>query len=74
MWVVGDMLFLAASFAILLGWSRAETRATERSDRRAAEEMVAIRMREARLAERLGREPGAADRAPDAQPGSGVSR
>jgi putative membrane protein len=74
MWVVGDMLFLAASFAILLGWSRAETRATERTDRRAAEEMAAIRVREARLAERLAREPGAADRAPDAQPGSGVSR
>ncbi|HET9083067.1 MAG TPA: cytochrome c oxidase assembly protein [Candidatus Limnocylindrales bacterium] len=74
MWVVGDMLFLAASFAILLGWSRAETRAAERTDRRAAEEMAAIRVREARLAERLAREPGAADRAPDAQPGSGVSR
>ena len=74
MWVVGDMLFLAASFAILLGWSRAETRASERTDRRAAEEMAAIRVREARLAERLAREPGAADRAPDAQPGSGVSR
>jgi putative membrane protein len=74
MWVVGDMLFLAASFAILLGWSRAETRATERTDRRAAEEMAAIRVREARLAEWLAREPGAADRAPDAQPGSGVSR
>lgn len=74
MWVVGDMLFLAASFAILVGWSRAETEATERTDRRAAEEMAAIRVREARLAERLGRDPAATDRAPDPQSGSGVSR
>ena len=74
MWVVGDMLFLAASFAILVGWSRAETRATERIDRRAAEELAAIRVREARLAERRGRDAGGVEGAPDAQPGSGVSR
>ena len=74
MWVVGDMLFLAASFAILVGWSRAETRATERTDRQAAVEMAAIRVREARLAERLGRDPAAAEQSAEAQPGSGVSR
>lgn len=74
MWVVGDMIFLAASFAILLGWSRAETKATERTDRRAAEELAAIRIREARLADRLGREHGATEHPRDAQPGSGVSR
>jgi putative copper resistance protein D len=73
MWVVGDMLFLAASFGILVGWSRAETRAAERTDRRAAEELAAIRVREARLAERIGRDP-APEPAPDAQSGSGVSR
>jgi len=74
MWVVGDLIFLTASFAILVGWSRAEARAAERIDRRAAEEMAEIRIREARLAERLGREQAVTDRAPDAQPGSGVSR
>jgi hypothetical protein len=36
--------------------------------------MAEIRIREARLAERLGREQAVTDRAPDAQPGSGVSR
>jgi len=74
MWVVGDLIFLTASFAILVGWSRAEARAAERIDRRAAEEIAEIRIREARLAERLGREQAVTDRAPDAQPGSGVSR
>jgi len=74
MWVIGDMLFLAASFAILVGWSRAETRATERTDRQAALEMAAIRVREARLAERLGRDPAAAEQGTEPQPGSGVSR
>ena len=58
----------------LFGWSRAEARAAERIDRRAAEEIAEIRIREARLAERLGREQAVTDRAPDAQPGSGVSR
>jgi putative membrane protein len=74
MWVVGDMLFLAASFAILVGWSRAETLAAARSDRRAEEELAAIRVREARLAERLAREATASEPATDAQSGSGVSR
>ncbi|HET8786170.1 MAG TPA: cytochrome c oxidase assembly protein [Candidatus Limnocylindrales bacterium] len=73
MWVVGDLLFLAASFAILVGWSRAETAAADRNDRRVAEELAAIRVREARLAERLARD-GAPDPAADVQSGSGVSR
>jgi cytochrome c oxidase assembly factor CtaG len=72
MWVVGDMIFLAAIFAILVGWSRAESRDAARTDRRAAEEMALIRAREKRLAERLRRE--APDAAPDPQPGSGASR
>ena len=74
MWVVGDMLFLAASFAILVGWSRAETVAAERNDRRVAEEMAAIRVREARLAERLAGDGSGAEPAKGAQPGSGASR
>ena len=72
MWVAGDMLFLAAIFAILVGWSRAEGRDAARVDRRAAQELAAIRLRERRLAERLRRE--SADASADAQPGSGVSR
>jgi putative copper resistance protein D len=72
MWVVGDLIFLAANFAILLGWSRAEARDTARIDRRAAAEIAEIRLREARLADRLARER--ADGRPDAQPGSGASR
>jgi putative copper resistance protein D len=71
MWVAGDLLFLTAIFAILVGWSRAEGRAAPRVDRLAAEELAAIRVRERRLAERLGRE--SVDAA-DAQPGSGASR
>jgi putative copper resistance protein D len=72
MWVAGDLLFLGAIFAILVGWSRAEGRAAAHVDRRAAEELVDIRVRERRLAERLRRE--SAEAAADAQPGSGASR
>jgi cytochrome c oxidase assembly factor CtaG len=72
MWVVGDLIFLVANFAILVGWSRAESRDTARTDRRAAEEMVLIRDREKRLAERLRRE--APEATPDPQPGRGASR
>ena len=71
MWVVGDLLFLTAGFAILVGWARAEGRAAARIDRRAAVELAAIRAREARLAERLRRDAG---EAADVQPGSGASR
>ena len=72
MWVAGDLLFLAGIFTILAGWARAEGRETARIDRRAAEEVAAIRVREKRLAERLAREAG--ETSPDAQPGSGASR
>jgi putative copper resistance protein D len=72
MWVVGDLLFLGAIFAILVGWARSEGRESARLDRRAAEELAAIRVRERRLAERLAGEAG--ESAPDTQPGSGASR
>ena len=72
MWVIGDMIFLAATLAILVGWSRAESRDAVRTDRRAAEEMALIRDREKRLAERLRRE--APEATSDPQPGSGASR
>jgi putative copper resistance protein D len=72
MWVVGDLIFLTANLAILVGWSRAETRDAARADRRAAVELAEIRVRERQLADRLARER--ADAQPDAQPGSGISR
>ena len=58
MWVAGDLLFIAAVAAIVFGWMRFEERDSERSDKRAAAELSAIRAREARHAERLaeGRE------------------
>jgi len=68
MWLAGDGIFLAATFAIVAGWMRAEMRDTGRTDRRASAEMVEIRVREQRLAERLARERE------DGQRGSGVSR
>jgi putative copper resistance protein D len=72
MWVAGDLIFLTANLAILVGWSRAEALGAARADRRAAVELAEIRVREGQLADRLARER--ADAQPDVQPGSGVSR
>ncbi len=77
MWVAGDLLFLAAIFGILVGWSRAEARDTARADRRAAEELADIRVREGVLAARRARardDTRPDEPALDAQPGSGASR
>jgi putative copper resistance protein D len=71
MWIAGDAVFIVALVAIVYGWMRAEGRDTPRTDRRAEQEMAAIRIRETRLAERLTRER---DDTPDPQTGSGVSR
>lgn len=68
MWLAGDLIFLVAIMAILFGWMRSEARDAARSDRRAAAELAEIRVREARLAERLARERE------EAQSGSGASR
>jgi putative copper resistance protein D len=70
MWIAGDLIFLTAIMAIIVGWSRAEGRDAARADRQAAVELAEIRVREGRLAERqaLARERD------DAQSGSGVSR
>jgi putative copper resistance protein D len=68
MWVIGDLVFLVAIMAVIVGWMRAEARDTERADRRAAAELQVIRSNERRLADRLARERE------DAQPGSGVAR
>jgi cytochrome c oxidase assembly factor CtaG len=68
MWLAGDGIFIAALFAIIYGWMQAEGRDSGRADRQAAVELVAIRERESKLAERLAR-----DRE-DAQSGSGALR
>jgi cytochrome c oxidase assembly factor CtaG len=68
MWLVGDLIFLAAIMLIVWGWMRHEARDAPRLDRRAALELAEIRRREAVLAERR-----AAD-AEDVQSGSGVAR
>ncbi len=68
MWIAGDLIFIGALMATLIGWMRAEGRDTARSDRRAVTELAEIRVRETRLADRLARERK------DGQTGSGVSR
>ena len=58
MWIAGDGVFLTAMLVTVAAWMRAEQRSTLRSDRRADQEMIEIRQRERRLAERLGDERG----------------
>jgi len=62
MWIAGDAIFLTAIFAVFWGWMKSEARNEARNDRRAEEELVGIRMRQLRLAERLadkrGERPG----------------
>ena len=53
MWLLGDLLFIAAIGAILAGWMRFEERNTAHGDRREAADVAALRAREARHAERL---------------------
>jgi len=56
MWIIGDILFLAAMFGILAGWMAHEKREEAAVDRRQDAERAAIRAREAKLAERLATE------------------
>jgi putative membrane protein len=56
MWLSGDLLFIAALAAIMAGWMRHEDRQAARSERVADAELASIRVREARLAERLADE------------------
>jgi cytochrome c oxidase assembly factor CtaG len=56
MWLTGDMLFIAAMAAILIGWMRDEEHQSRGAERRVDAEVAAIRVREARLEERLARE------------------
>jgi len=56
MWIAGDAVFLTAILAVIAGWMRAEQKNEIREDRRAVEELVQIRIRERRLADRLADE------------------
>jgi putative membrane protein len=56
MWVVGDLVFLAAILGIVVGWMRREEREVRAADLREDAARAAIRERESRLAERLARE------------------
>ena len=56
MWITGDILFLAALAAILAGWMAHEKAREVDVDRRVDRERDALRVREARLAERLANE------------------
>jgi len=58
MWLVGDVVFLAAVIGLVWVWMRDDARDSVRADRRADAARAAIREREARLAERLSREEG----------------
>lgn len=56
MWLAGDAIFLLAVIGLVAVWMRADERGQAREDQRADAAREAIREREARLAERLGRE------------------
>jgi cytochrome c oxidase assembly factor CtaG len=56
MWIAGDVVFITAILAVVVGWMRAETANEARADRRAEVEMAEIRLRERRLADRLADE------------------
>ena len=58
MWIAGDLVFIAAILAVVVGWARFDASDAKRVDRQAATEMAAIRVRERRLAERLAEERG----------------
>jgi cytochrome c oxidase assembly factor CtaG len=58
MWIAGDVIFLTAILAVMIGWMRSEARDEARADRRAEAELAQIRIRERRLADRLAEERG----------------
>jgi putative copper resistance protein D len=58
MWLFGDLIFIGAIMATVALWLRFETVDAPRADRRAAEDLAQIRVRERRLAERLADEQG----------------
>ncbi len=58
MWIAGDLIFIGAMLLVMAGWLQTSEREATRDDRLAAKEVAAIRIREARLAERLAEERG----------------
>lgn len=58
MWIAGDLIYIGAILAVMAGWIRSAERDAPRTDREADRELAAIRVRERRLAERLGDESG----------------
>jgi len=58
MWIAGDGIFLAAIMILVALWMRSEARGLARADRQADLDLVRIRIRERRLAERLAEERG----------------
>jgi putative membrane protein len=66
MWIVGDLVFVAAIVLVVAGWMRSEERNAVRRESQADAAMADIRVREVALAERLARErsPSGADGAP----------
>ena len=58
MWIAGDLIFIAAILAVVAGWIDERARDAPATDRQAAKELAAIRVRERRLAERLADERG----------------
>jgi putative membrane protein len=58
MWIVGDVVFLAAILGMVVGWMRREERESHVTDLREDSARAAIRERETRLAERVAREHG----------------
>jgi len=75
MWLGGDLLFLAAVFALIASWMRAEERSTAAADRRSDASRAAIDDRAARLAVSRGAQgnagAGRADRSAGADRGAG---
>jgi putative copper resistance protein D len=61
MWLVGDLMFLAAILVLVAAWMRHEERRTVHEDRRADVARVAIREREERLAARRMDEGGSGE-------------
>ncbi len=74
MWVVGDLVFLAAILGIVVGWMRREEREVRAADAREDAARAAIRERE--IAAGRAARPGARSelRPAGGQPGSGLAR
>ena len=58
MWILGDVIFMLETMAILAGWMRSDTRRNPRAEREAELELAAIREREVALRLRRASETG----------------